>query len=232
MFLCVCLYDSPNVHSTTPVLICNIHFLQYVLCAVIVALHIIQYFVDILGRVKHVVGALVDEGLLQEFRVLGPLRLVLLQAQVDKVDKLFRKLIAVVGDRTIGELGRAAVHHLRQLLKHRVPLGIGKFAGGQLDQRDAQRPHVRPDVVAFGAGRVDALGRHVRPTAGVPGLGNAVDQLARDAKVAQLDGARLVQQDVARLHVPVDDAEFLLKVGEGFHGGQGHLADEGLWQRI
>ncbi len=56
----------------------------------------------------------------------------------------------------------------------------------------------------------NSLWGHVRPAAGVPGLGNAVHQLARDAKVAELHGARLVQQDVARFHVPMDDLQLLL----------------------
>lgn len=38
--------------------------------------------------------------------------------------------------------------------------------------------------------------RHVRPAAGVSGFGDGVDQLAADAKVAQLDVALPVQQDV------------------------------------
>jgi hypothetical protein len=44
---------------------------------------------------------------------------------------------------------------------------------------------VSPDVVAFGPLRVDSLGGHVGPAAGVASLGDGVDQLKRRASVAR-----------------------------------------------
>ena len=38
--------------------------------------------------------------------------------------------------------------NLGELLEDGVPFGIGEAAGGQLDEGDAQRPHVRPHVIA------------------------------------------------------------------------------------
>lgn len=52
---------------------------------------------------------------------------------------------------------RIRFQHTRQHLEVRVAALVRIGAGGQLDQRDAQRPNVRADVV-FGFVQVDAFG--------------------------------------------------------------------------
>lgn len=59
--------------------------------------------------------------------------------------------------------------------------------------------------------------RHVGSTAGAPGFGLGVDEPSADAKVAQLDLTFSIQEDVGGLHVPVDDAMFLLQVQQRLH---------------
>ena len=75
-----------------------------------------------------------DEVVAEEAGVLGPLRLVLDEARVDKVDELDGEELAV---RLRVEAGRVAVHDLLQLLEDRVPLWVGEAPGGQLDEGDA-----------------------------------------------------------------------------------------------
>ena len=75
--------------------------------------------------------------------------------------------------------------YLCKLFKDWIPLGIGKLSSCKLNQCNAEGPDVGADVVAARSLRVNALGRHVGPAAGVPGLCDAVHQLARDSEVAQ-----------------------------------------------
>ena len=75
-----------------------------------------------------------DELVAEEAGVLGPLRLVLDQARVDKIDKLDGEELPI---RLGVEAGRVAMHDLLQLLEDRVPLWVGEAPGGQLDEGDA-----------------------------------------------------------------------------------------------
>ena len=56
------------------------------------------------------------------------------------------------------------------------------------------------------------------------GVGHGVDQLSGDAKVADLDLALAVDQDVAGLDVAVDDLVLLAEVAEAAEDGVGDLA--------
>ena len=71
---------------------------------------------------------------------------------------------------------RCRVPHLQDLsedLKVCLAVSVGKVAGGQLDERDAQAPDVGADVVVrLGrVRRVDPLGRHVGRAPRRPRLG-------------------------------------------------------------
>ena len=66
------------------------------------------------------------------------------------------------------------------------------------------------------------LGRHVAPRSD-EGVCHGIDELARDAKIADLDLPRAVHQDVGRLHVPVDHLQLPVQVVQGGHNGEGNL---------
>ena len=89
---------------------------------------------DVVGDVDPLRVGAHDEFMAEEARVLGPLRLVLDQARVHKVDELDGEDGPV---RLRVEAGRVAVHDLLQLLEDRVPLWVGEAPGGQLDEGDA-----------------------------------------------------------------------------------------------
>ena len=59
------------------------------------------------------------------------------KAEVYKVDELYGEEVHVVG-----ETRRVAMHHLGQLLKHGVPLGVGELPCGKLYQGYPQRPNI------------------------------------------------------------------------------------------
>lgn len=101
-----------------------------------------------------------------------------------KINKLFGELHVLVGGR---EARWVSVHHLEQLLKHRVPLWVRETTGGHLHHSDAQRPHVTAHVIALVTLWVDPLRCHVWSTARVLSLGDRVNQLTRDAEITQLD---------------------------------------------
>lgn len=67
---------------------------------------------------------------------------------------------------------RVVADDARQHLKVGLAVAVGRVAGGQFDQRDAQRPHVGADVVVRmrRVRRLDPLRRHVRRAAGAPRL--------------------------------------------------------------
>lgn len=58
---------------------------------------------------------------------------------------------------------------------------------------------------------------HVGSTASAPCFGLGVDKAATDAKVAELDLAPLIQQDVGGLDVPVDHPVLLFQVIQRLH---------------
>ena len=66
--------------------------------------------------------------------------------EVDKVDELGGELPLL----RVAELRGLALHHLRQLIEHAVPLGVGKPAGGQLvlrtDTRTRTHGHTDTDT--------------------------------------------------------------------------------------
>ena len=132
--------------------------------------------VDVVGHVdliRFFQGTL-DELVLEEAVVLRSLKLVLDKAGVDEVDKLKAEVLPVLARI---EARGIAVNDLLKLLKHRVPLRVGKLASGHFDESDSEGPDVGSDVVAFGPLRVDPLRRHVRPAAGVASLGDRVNKL-------------------------------------------------------
>ena len=54
-----------------------------------------------------------------------------------------------------------------------------------------------------------SLWRHVTPSAD-KGLGDRIDELARHAEIAKLNVAPRVHQNIARLHIAVDDVVVFL----------------------
>lgn len=56
--------------------------------------------------------------------------------------------------------------------------------------------------------------RHVRSTASGTCVRLGVHQSAANAKIAQLYIATLIDQDVGGLHVTMDDAVFVLQIGQ------------------
>ena len=89
---------------------------------------------DIVGDVDPLRVRAHDEFVAEQPGVLGPLRLVLDQASVDKINELDGENGSV---RLRVEAWRVAVHDLLQLLEDRVPLWVGEAPGGQLDEGDA-----------------------------------------------------------------------------------------------
>lgn len=59
--------------------------------------------------------------------------------------------------------------------------------------------------------------RHVSSTASAAGFSFGVDQAAADSKIAELDLAFSVQQDVWGFHVSVDDTMLLLQIQQSLH---------------
>ena len=55
----------------------------------------------------------------------------------------------------------------RQHFKLRLAVFVGEGAGGELDQRDAETPDIRADVVIWfvWVRRIDSFGRHIGGTA-------------------------------------------------------------------
>lgn len=97
----------------------------------------------------------------------------------------------------------------------------GELADGEFHDGEAETPHVGLDGVLLA---LDALGRHVRGCAD-EGVGDGVDELARDAEIAQLDEAARVDEDVGRLDVAVHDVVLDVEVGQSAEGGLGDLAE-------
>ena len=123
-----------------------------------------------------------------------------------------------------------------------VRLGrIGIAAHGALEDAEPKTPDVALHAVRahgpaasqghLGVATSDALGSHVALAADV-GLGDAGHQVARHAKVAQLDGAARVDQDVGRLDVAVDDVVVVLERLEPDDGGVGDLAQYALGHAV
>ena len=102
--------------------------------------HLVEDDADVPGHLRAAVvrrRGPSDERVIKQLGVLGPLRLLLDEARVDKVDELDGEGGGVV------EAGRVAVHHLLQLFEHGVPLGVGELAGGELDQSDTWKLNCR-----------------------------------------------------------------------------------------
>jgi hypothetical protein len=104
------------------------------------------------------------------------------------------------------------------LIEQDLERGVGERVGARqhLEQHDAERVDVRSrcrrlELDLLG-GQVGGRAAHHRPC-GL--LGRA--RLERDAEVAQVRVALVVQQDVARLHVAVDDALPVRGVQRGAH---------------
>ena len=76
---------------------------------------------------------------------------------IDEVNKVIGECI--VG---ISESRRVTLYDLLQLLEHRAPAWVREGAGGDLHERDAERPHVRPHVVTTSSSRIYALGLYTR----------------------------------------------------------------------
>lgn len=130
--------------------------------------------------------------MLEQLLVLGPLAHLLLEAHVDERLEVVAERGAVEARRVERQYG---AHHLEVT----AAVLVRVLACCQLDQRDAQRPDVRADVVHRVArvGRVDALRRDVARRARVAARVRVrVDQVAADAEVTQLDLARLVYEDI------------------------------------
>ena len=153
-----------------------------------------------------------DERVLEELGVLGPLCEVLDETLVDERLEV------------LGELGALESRRIaRQYSGHHLELGLAMLvrilALGELDKRDAQAPHIGAYVV-HGVVRIDgidALGRHVARAAGVVATQRVrVDQVAADAEVAEFDVAVDVDEDVRGLDVTMDQAVVLFQVVERF----------------
>jgi len=106
--------------------------------------------------------------------VLGSLQLVLNEAGVDKVDEFEAELFPILSRI---QARRIAMDNLLQLLEHGVPFWVREPTGGHLNEGYPERPDIGPDVVAFGALRVDSFRRHVGPTSGVSCLCDGIDEL-------------------------------------------------------
>ena len=123
------------------------------------------------------------------------------------------------------QLGRVALDDRLQLRKHvRKCLGrVGVCAHGDFHDRDTERPDVRGHRVrAAHTVRSDALRRHVALAPNV-GLREALLELTRHAKVAQLHLTEGVDQYVRRLHIAVDDLQLVLQETQATHGTQRDL---------
>ena len=143
-----------------------------------------------------------------------------------------------------GRLRLAYAHHDAR----RIELVVRRLLLGQLDARDAERPDVGARVVPHLLVRLarDYLRRHPvgRADERVATLQAATTTtttstttwrsaiLCRDAKVGELDGAALGQQDVARLHVAMDDKALVVQVDERLERLAHHELDLRLAQRL
>ena len=105
-------------HNLTQLQLCHFN--------VVLLIESVQDLFDISSNVDGgVLLGRLDEGLRQEALVLGPLLLVLDQADVDKIDKVESE--GGITPLHLGlQPGRVRVHHLLELVEHRVPLGIRK----------------------------------------------------------------------------------------------------------
>lgn len=109
---------------------------------------------------------------------------------------------------------------------------VGVFPHRALDDGQAQTPDVTLHIVgavgraAHGHGAAaDALRCHVALAANVC-FCDAGDQVARDAKVADLDLAVGVNKDVGRFDVAVDDVVVVFERFEADNGREGYLAED------
>jgi hypothetical protein len=75
---------------------------------------------------------------------------------------------------------------------------------------------------------IDAFWGHIGSATRITSLCNGINQLARDAKIAQFDVSTPIEQDVGRLDVTVDDLEFILEIVEGTDHSRCDLTDNGL----
>ena len=96
----------------------------------------------------------------------------------------------------------------------------GELANSKLHDGKAETPNVRLDGILFS---LDSLRRHVRRCAH-KGVSDRVNKLARYTKVAQLDAAPRVDQDVRRFDVSVHDVMLGIKVSQTAKGGLGNLS--------
>lgn len=60
---------------------------------------------------------------------------------------------------------------------------------------------------------------------------NAVDQFSRDSKVANLDLASGIDEDVGGFDVTMDDAMGVVEIGQTVNYCDGHLTANGRWDR-
>lgn len=176
-------------------------------------------------HVQHLVPP--DEIMLQQLVVFGPFSVILCET-------VFDEGLEVEGEaHAEGQQRRIFLQNFGQNLKVCLAVLVGKLSRGQLHQRDAEAPHVCPDVIVRFGGiwRVYSLRRHVGSTAGAAGLGLGVDEASADAEVAQFDLTLRVQEDVGGFDVPVDDAVFLFQVQQRRHYRHCHLSKDSLWDR-
>lgn len=124
------------------------------------------------------------------------------------------------------KLAEDVVERLRRI---RVP------TNSTFDDGQAQAPDVALHAVRSTAARSGLLdtatgnpfGGHVALTANIR-LGDAGDEVAADAKVADLDLPPRVDQDIRRLHVAVDDVVVVLQGLQSHDRRQGHLPEDVL----
>ena len=132
----------------------------------------------------------------------------------------------------LGQLRRRLMHNLLQQIQDPRwrtvpildPLTTAKREPPNRHLHDTQpvTPHIRLDRVPI---PLDPLGRHVRRGAH-KGVGDGVDELARDAEIAELDAAAGVDEDVGGLDVAMHDVVVGVEVGQAAEGRLGDLAED------
>ena len=96
-----------------------------------------------------------------------------------------------------------------------------ELANGKLHNAEAKAPDIRLDCVLLA---LDSLRCHV--CGGTDeGVGNGIDQLARNAKITELDGTSRVDEDVGGLDISVHDVMGRIEICQSSEGGFSNLSE-------